>query len=177
MRFPPLVLLLCASFASAQSFTAGVKGGGLLTEPAERIDQSRRYVVGVVGEVGLGGRFAVEGNALYSRFGSAFGSVRAHSAEFPVLGKFYFADRGAGLRPYASSGFSLRHLWLENRGRGVGQRVGQTELGVGAVAAGGVTVRAWRLKISPELRYTRWGGYNFPSTNLNQLQALVGITF
>jgi hypothetical protein len=171
----------CAAISYGQSITAGVKGGGLFTEPAESADRSRRYVAGAVVELGFGPRFAVEGNALYSRFGSAVGPVRAHSVEFPVLGKFYFADRGSAVRPYASAGFSIRNMWLDypprlGTGRNV-QRTSLTDPAVGAAFAGGVSIGTWRLRISPELRYTRWGGYNYPATNPHTLQALVGITF
>jgi hypothetical protein len=173
-----LTFCVCAAFSYAQSFTAGVKGGGLFTDPAERADESHRYVAGIVAEIGLGSRFAIEGNALYSRFGRSLPSVRGHSIELPVLGKFYFADSNAAFRPYGSSGFALRNIWLDETRRGrLSPQVNVTDVAVGAVFAGGVTFNVWKLKVSPELRYTRWGGYNYPATNPNQLQALVGITF
>lgn len=179
-------LSLFCSVLTAQSLTFGVKGGGLFTEPAERFDQSKRYVAGVSIEVGLPGNFAVEGNGLYSRFGSsltagtlASGRIRGHVGEFPVLGKYYFADRASSVRPFASSGFALRKIWLDRlagnrRGSGL---AGSDDIGVGAIFGGGIALKAWRLSIAPEFRYTRWGGSNFPATNPNQAQALVGITF
>jgi hypothetical protein len=94
-------LFLCAPILSAQTFSVGAKGGGSFTDPADRADQSRRYVVGPFVEVGFGPRVAIEVDALYSRFGAATGSgsVRGHSVEFPVLGKYYFADRESAVRP------------------------------------------------------------------------------
>lgn len=167
---------------SAQtSFSVGVKGGGLFTDPAERADESRRYVVGPSLEIGFGDRFGVELNALYSRFGagSAGTSLRGHSVEFPALGKFYFADRRSEVRPYVSSGFAFRNIWFDDiRSNRFGStRINSTDPAVGAVVAGGVTFRTWKLKLSPEVRYTRWGGFNSPATNPNQLQGLLGIFF
>lgn len=166
--------LLGASFLSAQSFTFGVKGGGLFTKPAERADDSKRYVVGPSLEIGLPSRFALEVNALYSRFGTA--GLNGNSWEFPVLGKYYFAPKDAAVRPYASSGFAVRNIWLDDSRR-FSREIGSTDPAIGAVFGGGATFRVSLFRLSPEIRYTRWGGYNFPATNPNQLQALIGITF
>ena len=170
-------VLLGASFLSAQSISVGVKGGGTFTKPAERNDDSKQYVVGPSVEIGLPARFAVEVNALYSRFGvSGFGTNRrGHSWEFPVLGKYYFADRDEAVRPYVSSGFSVRNIWMEDGNRVA--RTAVTDPAIGAVVSGGATFKVSLFRLSPEIRYTRWGGYNFPATNPNQLQALVGISF
>ncbi|HYI95783.1 MAG TPA: hypothetical protein VEX68_19740 [Bryobacteraceae bacterium] len=179
MRYLCFALLICAPL-NAQSLSFGLKGGGLFTDPAERTDRSQRYVVGPALELGFGPRVAVEVNALYNRFGSASSSrvLRGHSIEFPLLGKFYFADRESAVRPYAASGFAFRNIWFDDGGAGgFARRVESTEPAVGAVVSGGITFKAWALKLSPEVRYTRWGGYNYPATNPNQVQALVGISF
>lgn len=164
--------------AAAQQLSFGAKGGALLTDPAERLDQSRRYVAGGVVEAEFASRIAVEGNALYQRFGA--GSLRGDSWSFPVLGKYYTASRSAAIRPYVSGGVEFRRIWLDgggrNRGR-VGGFSGASNIGIGAVAAGGASLGAGRFRISPELRYTRWGGDNYPATNPHQLQVLVGVTF
>lgn len=182
--------LFCTAFVNAQDLSFGVKGGGIFTDPAGRQDQSRPYVLGPSLELGLASRFAIEGGALYSRFGSSTasvggGRVRGHVIEFPVLGKYYFSDRGSALRPYVSAGVAFRNIWFDGRdsdgdrrsgsgGRPIG---GSTDVGVGAVVGGGVGFKLGFLKIAPEVRYTRWGGYNFPATNADQVQALVGISF
>jgi hypothetical protein len=182
MRISLLFLLVCAPFVGAQTFSFGVKGGGFFTQPAEGVDDSHKYAVGPMVEVGFGSRLAVEGNALYSRFGSSLagGVIRGHSVEFPVLGKYYFADKGSATRPFVSSGFAFRNIWFDNDRVGRGNVIrssASTEPAVGAVFGAGVTFRASIFKLAPEVRYTRWGGYNYPSTNPNQLQALLGITF
>ena len=192
MRFVFTLFVLSSVTLCAQTFSFGVKGGGLLTEPAERFDQSRRYVVGPVVEVLSPWKVALEVDAFYSRFGSSLslqgttgGRTRGDSWQLPILGKYYFKDRTAKIRPFASSGFSLRKTWFEDRSFRDG-RPGQrrtngfdstSDLGVGAVVSGGASFGAWKLRIAPEVRYTRWGGSNFPLTNANEVQALVGITF
>lgn len=173
MRLIAFCALFGTSFLSAQTFSVGVKGGGFFTEPAERSDNSKRYVVGPSLEIAFPFRVAVEVDALYSRFGA--GSLRGHSVEFPVLGKYYFSGQDAAIRPYASGGVSFRNIWLDENRRGSGLR--GTDPAIGAVAAGGVAFRLGPLKIAPEIRYTRWGGYNYPATNPNELQGLLGIRF
>lgn len=183
MRFIASVLLMCASFAHAQTFSFGVKGGGIFTNPAERVDESRKYLVGPSVEMGLANRFGIEVNALYGRFGTTAsgGAIRGNSWEFPVLGKYYFSDRGTVVRPFASAGFAFRNIWFDNGREGSrlfqNRRVDSTDPATGAVFGGGAGFRVWRLKLAPEVRYTRWGGYNYPSTNPNQVQALLGINF
>ena len=56
-------------------------------------------------------------------------------------------------------------------------RTAVTDPAIGAVVGGGATFKVSLFRLSPEIRYTRWGGYNVPATNPNQLQALVGISF
>jgi hypothetical protein len=193
MRNLALYFLVCAPLLNAQILSFGVKGGGLFTEAAERFDESRRYVVGPSVEIGFPYRIALEIDALYSRFGSSASAsnnpgfndsrIRGHMLEFPVLGKYYFADREAAVRPYASSGFAFRNIWFDNGRSGRNDRrftsdfAAGTEPAIGAVVSGGVAFGLGPLKLAPELRYTRWGGYNFPATNPNELQGLLGIRF
>ena len=118
--------------------------------------------------IGFGPRVGIEVNALYSRFSAASGgaAVRGHSVEFPVLGKFYFADFHLAARPYASWGSRSVTSGSTICARIALETAGSTALepAVGAVVAGGVAFKTWILKLSPEIRYTRWGGYNFPAT-------------
>lgn len=184
MKHIAFLLIACVSPLPAQWLSAGVKGGGFFTDPAGRLDNSRKYVVGPMAEIGLHPRVGIELNALYSRFGTlavtADGRTAAgNSWEFPILGKYYFTDKSGPVSPYLSSGFAIRHIWMENEGRRPGTtiRIPTTDPAAGAVVGGGVRVKMGMLTLSPEVRYTRWGGYNFPATNPNQIQALVGIGF
>jgi hypothetical protein len=183
MRFA-FGFFLLTSLLSAQSFSVGVKGGALLTDPAERLDQGRRYLVGPTFEVALPGSLAVEVDALYSRFGTALslsgfsgGRTRGDSWQLPVLGKYYFSDARTGVKPFASAGLAFRKIWFEDRGNRDRRGGGSSDLGVAAVAGGGIAVRFGRFTIAPEARYLRWGGDNFPATNPNEAQVLLGISF
>lgn len=167
--FPLFVVLACASL-HAQTFSVGVKGGGLLTDPAGRLDESRRYLVGASVEIGFHDRMAAEVDALYSRLGTR--TVRGNAGQLPVLGKYYFSSRDAGVRPFAAGGVAFRKIWFD-----YGRRDASSDLGVGAVVGGGVSMRWWRLRFAPEFRYLRWGGNNFPATNRNEAQVLLGISF
>ncbi len=164
-----------------QTFSVGVKGGGLLTEPAGRLDESRRYLVGASVEIGFHDRMAAEVDALYSRIGSRTDRspnalrVRGNAGQLPILGKYYFTSRDNGVRPFASGGVALRKIWYEFDNRRF--RDGTSDLGVGAVVGGGVSMRYWKLRFSPEFRYLRWGGVDFPASNRNEAQLMLGIAF
>ena len=97
-----------------------------------------------------------------------------------MLGKYYFSGNTSTVRPFASAGFAFRNIWFEE-GRGnrflQASRAGSTEPAVGAVFGAGAAFKIWRLKLAPEVRYTRWGELNYPATNPNQAQALLGINF
>jgi hypothetical protein len=182
MRNTAWLFLVCASLLGSQTLSFGLKGGGFFTQPAERLDDSRKYVVGPFVEIGFASRFAIEGNALYSRFGTsaAAGAIRGHSVEFPVLGKYYFADTQSTVRPWASGGFAIRNLWFDEGASGRlpgNRRINDTEPAVGAVFGAGACFKTGIFKLAPEVRYTRWGGYNYPATNLNQVQALLSVSF
>jgi hypothetical protein len=127
---------------------------------------------------------AVEVDALYSRIGtradrsSGLPSVRGNAGQLPVLAKYYFTNRDKGMRPFASGGAAFRKIWFDYGGRrNIGRRDDSSDLGVGAVVGGGVSIGWWRLRFSPEFRYLRWGGDNFPAINRNEAQVLLGISF
>lgn len=205
---------------SAQTITFGVKGGAILTNPSTsgRNDESRRYIVGPSFEVKLPGNFAVEVDALYSRIGNSFtfsrplgtnlivnsGSAtldggivttairnRGNSWEFPVLGKYYFGRRTSDWRPFVSTGYSFRKIWITSNATYAYSNIDQypnvtpitasknssvSDTGVGAVFGGGLSYRAGRVSIAPEFRYIRWGVQSFP-TRRNQAQIMLGIRF
>ena len=95
------------------------------------------------------------------------------SWEFPILGKYYFFH-AAGLHPYVEAGPIFR---------AVGSQASYLSK-AGAAFGGGVNIQIWKLRIMPELRYSRWGHdatvvsavTAFPS-NVNQAEFLIGIGF
>lgn len=166
-----LFALLLSLPSFGQSVAIGVKGRIRATDDLQGFatSESKRYLVGP----------AVEVDALYSRFGlrttngdflgSAYiQSRRANSWEFPLLGKFrpmrhIFVE--AGYVPRTTSGSthfdSTTVGFAGNRTRQTGQQKTDYLLTHGLIAGGGIDLPFGRLRLSPEVRYTRWLNRSF----------------
>jgi hypothetical protein len=158
-----------AGIALGKDFQAPVPNQGIVPE-------SYSGVFGVMIEAPVSENFAVEVNGLYRPLhGSQPESNRtvrfAHLTwEFPVLLKYRFPST-ARLRPFIEGGPSFRAEGNLNL-RPVSH--------FGAAAGVGVESNLSRLKISPRVRYTYWGGEKvgaFPQTWANQTQLLVAFSF
>jgi hypothetical protein len=206
-----LLLALTAGSALAQPVSIGVKAGVPITDAFETLrgnqaayfTNTHRYLIGGTVQLNLPLRFAIELDALYKRLGYQYeqsgpllvSHTVANSWEFPLLGKF--AIIGGPLRPFVDAGASLRHIsGIEQINRTInaaGQIVdvtvsNATEFNkrndVGFVFGGGIELKLGRLRITPELRYTRWGSENFRDpvnallrTSRNQGDFILGLTF
>jgi len=190
--------ILFAGTVSAQLFTAGIKAGipltdgfadvtspGLFTtgQTIHSFSDSKKFVAGGMVELHLPLGFSVEADGLYrplrltvvtTNAGSpATGkdSTNYASWEIPIVAKYRFLHTPV-IKPYIAAGPSFRVLespldhFVSTHGFTLG---------------GGVEFKALRLRISPELRYTLWGGdSSFPfgaKSNRNQAELLVGVTF
>jgi len=176
--------------------------------PLSFFSGANRYAVGPTVELHLPLRLAIEFDALYRRLN--YGSdtilsthtdpnatratrVSGNAWEFPLLLKCRFAS---GLvRPYVASGASfqslsdLKHVrsFFDVANRPVSQTDQPPELrkrfNAGFVVGGGLELKAGILRVSPELRYTRWGWDSFRDfdgllrSNQDQALFLLGITF
>ena len=206
-----LLLVFLSTLIQAQHLGIGVKGGAVFTDTFTNIpvsnvrtDESKRYTVGPMVELELPKGFGMEFDALYRRIGFtdvsnvAGPSVvreRDHSWEFPILGK-YTLRRWAS-QPFVSSGYSFRSVSGAYSGTyeqhvvlpvGPVQRFdGKTSYeGTGGfVLGGGVEFHVSRIRIAPELRYTRWNGVFadsgpsglFRSSTQNQVELLFGFSW
>jgi opacity protein-like surface antigen len=182
-----LLAAIASAACSAQAISVGIRGGVPLsngfasfTEPGTtiRIDsESKLYVIGPMLEVHLPLGFSVEGDALYHPLSQRTStstnatSENISSWEFPVLAKYHFSF--PVIKPLIEAGPEFRHI-----------RLGYFS-NTGFTFGAGVEVKLGRLRIEPELRYTRWGGdaapglgvlFNAPS-QLNQGVFLIGVTF
>jgi hypothetical protein len=164
--------------------------------------QTHRYVVGPTVQLNLPFRFSVEVDALYRRLGYQFDqfggpgsptttSTVANAWEFPVLGKY--AIFGGPLRPFVDAGANFRHISGVDQVRTTLSAINvpvnpapefRKATDAGFVFGGGLEVKLGFLRITPELRYTRWGSENFTDpvaallhTNKNQGDFLLGLTF
>ena len=205
-----LGVLICGLPALAQTphFSFGAVGGARLSRgaPGSSHEESRLYAVGPAFEVSFGGHIAVELNALYRRFGNSHvfplpagprgetaayisTRIRAHSVEFPILGKYYFGHRNPRGRFYVATGYAFQRSWIKSTSEVLptsppsGGTVGVAGLGgpgpptvVGAAFGAGVARKAGPLSIAPAFRYTRWG-FRIDGASRNQLEILLGVWF
>ena len=129
---------------------------------------------------------------------TAFLAIQAHRWEFPLLVKWQYGTRK--MRPFVDGGVSLDHIsFLGERFTNVVQDASgaiTTSSGIasapdftnrniqGGVVGGGVDLPGvWRLRVTPEVRYTRWDSTQFTApanvsgTNRNQVTFVLGIGF
>lgn len=166
---------------------------------------TNRYIVGPELELNLPWGFGVEFDALYRHYnfqgfgvsGTADTRTSTGAWEFPLLAKWRVPI--PVVHPFIDGGVSWDHL----TGTGVtassvfpgpltGPGVDNNTV-FGYVGGAGVEFQAKHVRIEPEIRYTRWGTQHFVtpsgistagvtsagafSSNQNQLELLVGITF
>ena len=192
----------CACYG--QSFSLGVVGGGRLTDDLSGNvpSESKRYVVGPMAEIGLPFGLSLEVDALYRRegytsfsgfIGDEWQRERANSWEFPILLRYEL--HFPVVKPFVEAGYAPRVIdGAIDTSFGAchepGECVPPQQIHNGAdwnsshgvVFGGGVQVGLGRLRISPEVRYTRWsnavvnaGGSLPVQSAQNQVDALVGI--
>jgi hypothetical protein len=182
------LLFFTSSAYSQVSF--GIKGGipitsSVLSNPGGfTFDSARKYIVGGSVELALPFGLSVEGDVLYHPFNLEVGTKPPplfsistlydyKVFEFPVVAKYRITS---GLvKPYIEGGPSFR-----------GSPNGLNVAHYGVTIGGGVEIGKTKwLRISPEIRYTRWGpdslitsgGTRIPAEQLNQVAALIGLSF
>jgi hypothetical protein len=199
----------------SQSVSFGVKGGARLTgdlvSSGETVSESKRYTLGPMVEFKLPFRLGLEIDALYKRVGTREFNTdilgdqfrtrdRSNSWEFPIQAKYRLPGKRA--RPYVGSGYALRAISGSGTAdsiccfgsSSVPASVTRTvttystnyDVSQGAVVSGGLELKAGPLKVSPELRYTRWNNHAlstsgsrgfFAESAQNQAEVLVGISW
>ena len=208
-----ILLAFLAIDLCAQPVSIGVRGGVPITDAFDTVrgdsrafaTNTKRYVVGPALQFNLPAHFAIEVDALYKRIGyqydqfapssPAYARTVANAWEFPFLVKFALLP--GPVRPYVQGGGSVRHIsgikqfqrFIDATGTVIQREIETApefnkRNDLGLVFGGGVEVRLGRLRISPEVRYTRWGSENFRDpiqsllqTNRNQADFLIGILF
>jgi len=192
-----LLLLACSlstAFAAEHLFSFGLKGGVPLTDAfsdhtaigvdtiTHTFSDSKELIIGPMVDLSLPLGFAVEADALYRPLNLAINSALApnlltHSSmnidswEFPILGKYHFL-RTLIVKPYVEAGPIFRHVgsqgsYLSNSGFALG---------------GGVDIKVLLIRVTPEVRFSRWGGdtastFIAAPSQLNQAEFLIGISF
>lgn len=180
MRTFLLTVLLTAPL-SAQLINFGVKGGFPLNDAIKAAGSfqatSSNWTLGPTAELNLPFGFGVEADILYRKVG--YTGLTGNSAaawSFPLLAKYKFP--GALARLYLSAGYNFRTI-----SEMANLSDGNTR---GFIFGGGIRYDFKLIKISPELRWTRFGEgkFRFPNpttdflgTKQNQAEFLIGITF
>jgi opacity protein-like surface antigen len=192
---PLFLLLFSSSAALAQPFGFGIKGGVPMTDFVDAVSSStpnlsyvvntNRYVVGPMAELRLPFGLGVEINALYRHYGfsGAPGSVSTGAWQFPLLAKYRF--KAPIVRPYVAAGVAWDKLsgLTETIASAVKTSTLHEDVTHGFVFGGGVEVKVLRIRVSPEVRFTRWNDHHFldpaglVKSNLNQAEFLVGVSF
>lgn len=186
-----LVLLLGAAAASPQRLSFGLKAGAPLTDLVKSESwkglqyepSSGRYTIGPVIELLFPERFSIEFDALYRplRYRTHLANTVAETAgsawQFPLLVKMRLSRNFVA--PYLAAGVTF------NRLSGLKDLAELSDSSTaGWVVGFGLEGRLPIVRISPEVRYTKWRSENLRNTaggfglsQTNQLEALVGITF
>jgi hypothetical protein len=188
-----LALFVLTSTTFAQHISIGIKGCVPFTGAfsnftsvdavTHTFSDSKEYVIGPMLEVHLPLGLSIEADGLYRPLNLAVENRTASSVfrsvtnitswEFPIVGKYHLSL--PLVKPYVEAGPSFR--WT-------GSNTGYLS-GKGFVIGGGVDVKLGRLRVGPEIRYTRWGSDAapppgvpfFPPSQANQAEFLVGLSF
>ena len=177
--------LLAAGSVGAQNIGYGIRGGIPLTDSFDFVKQfslqkvqTSRFTIGPTLEVRLPLGLSVQVDALYKRHKIVNGTSTASNWELPLLAKYRLP--GLLTRPFVEGGVSFQSLgeiakFATNQGVDKSRR--------GFVMGAGVEAKLMKVRLSPEIRWTRWGDAKFlvnPTSLLNassQFEVLVGLTF
>lgn len=186
------LLLCCSDRAFCQHVSVGIIGGGALTNdfvalqvpftPYREYSTSKDYIVGALLAVSIPANFSLEADGLYRPMKFTGSSTLPNSFlspatvvtwEFPILLQYRWRLAALPLTPLLEIGPSFRASGNVN---------GTAPSNHGITAGAGVQAHVWKLKIAPQLRYTRWvaDGAHYvdaPSTKQDQIELLVSLSF
>jgi hypothetical protein len=140
---------------------------------------SRNYLVGPSVEVHLPLHLSIEGDALYSPLSLAtpgsqwfLPAIQTYGSwSFPVVGKYRFHLPFA--KPYLEAGPTFRTA---------SSPIDRYLSKAGVTAGAGVEATAWKIHVSPEVRFVHWGADApdaaiFYGSRRNQAQFLLGVSY
>jgi hypothetical protein len=199
---PALFVLACVALPlQAQlPLSFGLKAGSRLSDftndyssstVGQTTKQDHIYTIGPYAELNLPLGFSVEADLLYKKSGATFsqaivlGNVTRQfnfdSFDLPILAKKRFGAKALFFRPFVEGGVANRYSTglpgstsLTNL-FSAGTHSGWQE---GVALGGGIEFKLLILKISGELRWTRFGNISsstLPKLNANQAELLIGI--
>lgn len=196
-----LMLWLAGTMSVFGQLSFGIRGGLPLTNFFQSISNpdetftsnATRFTIGPTVELHLPAGFGLEADALFRHFhyeGSAglvdelVHSSASNAWEFPLLVKY--RTPGVFVRPFLDAGIAFDH-WSGTRQlsviSGPTTSTGTSGSNTGFVAGAGIELHVPLVRISPEIRYTRWGAASVTDlggalrSSQNQAEFLVGLTF
>ena len=186
--------------AFAQPISGGIRGGLPLTDFYQAVSSSgatlsstsTRFILGPTIELHLPGGFGLEADALYRHFDyrasanlvdSLLKLGASNGWEFPLLLKYRLP--GPFVRPFLDAGVAFDHWsgFKQLQVLAVTTRSNVSGTNTGFVAGAGIELHTPLIRLSPEIRYTRWGASSITDvsgalrSNQNQVEVLVGLTF
>ena len=194
------LLFIIAIQVRGQSFEIGVRGAARATSQLEGYGtaESRPYLIGPMVQFHLPHGFALEFDALYSRFGYTSSNTdiigdfytsraRANSWQFPLLLKYRL--HFPVLQPYVLAGWDPQHAWGTTQTSAYlisnpydpnytrtylqSSMSYHYETNHGLVAGGGIELGTHHWRVSPEVRYIRWKDPLFSSYGSHGFYLLV----
>lgn len=177
---------------AAGPFTFGIRGGLPVTGAVDAIGNrtgisvsNGSFIFGPTAGIRLPAGLSVEIDLLYRnfQFRSPLNSTDGRAWEFPIMLRW---AGGGRVSPLFASGVSFRNLGGLGRLPDIASNVGilKDDKTAGLVLGAGLQIKVPFVRLTPELRYTRWGGLdvNDPfrriyQVNRNQFDFLIGLNF
>lgn len=204
---PALFVLACLAvpLRAQLPLSFGLKGGARLSDFTEDFSnssvgqttkQDHIYTIGPYAELHLPIGFSLEADLLYKKSGATFTSAvvsnpfftgsatrqfNFDSFDVPILAKKRFGEKGIFFRPFLEGGLANRYsTGLPSSSSladptSAGTHGGWQE---GIVLGAGMEFKVLILKVSGELRWTRFGNISsstIPKINANQAEFLIGV--
>lgn len=188
------VLAMLALPAMAQlPISFGLRGGARLTDftasSSQVTSDDHVYTLGPYAEIHLPLGFSLQGELLYTKSGSTLLSTVENgvtnprqfnfdSFSLPVMVKKRFGAKALLFHPFIEGGLANRYsTGLPGATVGASTTSGWQE---GLVLGGGIEAKILLLKVSGEIRWTRYGNISastLPKLNANQADLLLGVGF
>lgn len=174
----------------------GLKVGSRLTDFTENTHdltkQDHVYTIGPYAELSLPVGFSLEADLLYKKSGATLNNIvngttsitrqfNFDSFDLPILAKKRFGEKGIFFRPFIEGGLANRYSTGLPGSNSIGNPLGTSTHGgwqEGLVLGGGVEFKVLVLKVTGELRWTRFGNISsstIPKLNANQAELLLGL--
>jgi hypothetical protein len=201
--FASMLPLVCA----AQQFSVGFVGGVPAQPPLGTSATKLPFVMGPILSFGSFAGLSLETGVLFHRLGatdqsytfrSLDGAIvsgtdrwKARAIEIPLLLKYHFLNKSRTWRPFLSAGPTLRRTSIDRIGfrSTLSQNPSSTSTSEPMTASktvkwnldpavgAGVSFRAGRVHIEPEVRYSYWGAGKHDVVRQNQVHFLFGLRF